>query len=166
MAAHGLIYNGVRRKIGNGAFTLVWGHPWLLDDLNPMIQTVMAHHLCGSRVLGLIDWEIQFWDLLALRDIILTRDTFSSWFGNILEVLAESVLVKVVAVISHFSYNSLLLETLWSNDTWLHPHMGGGGWVRASMEVILALHLVEKVAMNSVLHPTRVNSTQKKKSTE
>lgn len=51
MAAHGLIYNGVRRKIGNGAFTLVWGHPWLLDDSNPMIQTVMAHHLCNSRVL-------------------------------------------------------------------------------------------------------------------
>ncbi|XP_031096825.1 uncharacterized protein LOC116001061 [Ipomoea triloba] len=37
VAAHELVCSGVRRRVGNGASTLIWEHPWLPDDLTPMI---------------------------------------------------------------------------------------------------------------------------------
>ncbi|XP_019185049.1 PREDICTED: uncharacterized protein LOC109180018 [Ipomoea nil] len=41
LAAKRLICSGVRRRIGNGNSTSVWGHPWLQDEDDPMIQTEM-----------------------------------------------------------------------------------------------------------------------------
>lgn len=43
------------------------GHPWLLDDSDPIVQTVMPDNLNGSKVSGLIDMDIQTWDLPLLR---------------------------------------------------------------------------------------------------
>lgn len=46
----------------------------------------------------LCDFSQPVWHESSVLISYLVGDTFSSWFGNILEVLAESVLVKVVAV--------------------------------------------------------------------
>ncbi|XP_031090896.1 uncharacterized protein LOC115995891 [Ipomoea triloba] len=69
MAAHELICNGFRRRIGDGNSTLIWGHPWLPDDPNPMVQTVMPHELNGSLVSGMIDSFSGSWDHSILLDI-------------------------------------------------------------------------------------------------
>ncbi|XP_031095159.1 uncharacterized protein LOC115999450 [Ipomoea triloba] len=69
MAAHDLICSGVRRRIGDGKSTLIWGQPWLPDDVNPMIQTAMPHELEGALVSGLIDPTTGSWDYSIVRDI-------------------------------------------------------------------------------------------------
>ncbi|XP_031131841.1 uncharacterized protein LOC116033223 [Ipomoea triloba] len=69
MAAHGLVCSGVRRRIGNGANTLAWGDPWLLDTNSPVVNTIMPPHLSGPVVQGLIDPVTGSWDLPLLCDI-------------------------------------------------------------------------------------------------
>ncbi|XP_019163195.1 PREDICTED: uncharacterized protein LOC109159549 [Ipomoea nil] len=69
MAAKGLITSGVRRRIENGKSTLIWDHPWLHDDLDPMIQTEMPPQLAGEKVGGLIDQTTGTWDPHILSDI-------------------------------------------------------------------------------------------------
>ncbi|XP_019167308.1 PREDICTED: uncharacterized protein LOC109163041 [Ipomoea nil] len=49
MTAKSLICSGVRRRIGNGDSTFVWGHPWLQDKDDPMIQTEMPLQLSNAR---------------------------------------------------------------------------------------------------------------------
>ncbi|XP_019163518.1 PREDICTED: uncharacterized protein LOC109159864 [Ipomoea nil] len=55
MAAKELVCGGVRRRVGTRISTLIWEHPWLQDDLDPMIHTEMPPQLAGAKVLGLID---------------------------------------------------------------------------------------------------------------
>lgn len=74
MAAHDLVCNEIRRRIGNGKSTLIWGHPWLPDDPSPMVQTPMPAHLNGSLVSGLMDEQTNSWDLAILSDIFLPID--------------------------------------------------------------------------------------------
>ncbi|XP_031099854.1 uncharacterized protein LOC116004057 [Ipomoea triloba] len=74
MAAHELVCSGVRRRIGNGKTTLIWGHPWLPDDPDPLIQTVMPQGLDGSFVSGLIDPTTNSWDQEILKDIFQPND--------------------------------------------------------------------------------------------
>ncbi|XP_031108722.1 uncharacterized protein LOC116013214 [Ipomoea triloba] len=69
MAAHELICSGVRRRVGDGRSTLIWGHPWLPDEPDPMVQTTMPHELDGSLVSGLIDPTTGTWDLSIIQDI-------------------------------------------------------------------------------------------------
>ncbi|XP_019151012.1 PREDICTED: uncharacterized protein LOC109147810 [Ipomoea nil] len=69
MAAKGLICNGVRRRIGNEISTLIWGHPCIQDDQDPMIQTEMPPQLAGAKVMGLIDQNTGSWDHHLLTDI-------------------------------------------------------------------------------------------------
>ncbi|XP_019158498.1 PREDICTED: uncharacterized protein LOC109155268 [Ipomoea nil] len=49
MAAKLLVCGGVRRRIGTGNSTLIWEHPWLHDDLDPMIHTEMPPQLAGAK---------------------------------------------------------------------------------------------------------------------
>ncbi|XP_031112161.1 uncharacterized protein LOC116016138 [Ipomoea triloba] len=74
MGAHELICSGVRRRIGDGRSTLIWGHPWLPDGPNPMIQTNMPHELDGSLVSGLFDPDTGTWDHSILCDIFSPTD--------------------------------------------------------------------------------------------
>ncbi|XP_031097121.1 uncharacterized protein LOC116001379 [Ipomoea triloba] len=74
MAAHGFVCGGVRRKIGNGKSTLVWGHPWLPDSENPLINTPMPPYLSGALVSGLMNEEANAWDHTILSDIFLPID--------------------------------------------------------------------------------------------
>ncbi|XP_031099874.1 uncharacterized protein LOC116004082 [Ipomoea triloba] len=74
MAAHDLVCSGVRRRIGNGKSTLIWGHPWLPDDPGPMVQTVMPQTLAGAAVSGLIDPTTNTWDQTILHDIFTLND--------------------------------------------------------------------------------------------
>ncbi|XP_019151915.1 PREDICTED: uncharacterized protein LOC109148635 [Ipomoea nil] len=69
MAAHEIVCSGVRRRIGNGGKTLIWGHPWLPDDPSPLIQTVMPEELREARVVGLIDQQTKTWDPHILCDL-------------------------------------------------------------------------------------------------
>ncbi|XP_019197881.1 PREDICTED: uncharacterized protein LOC109191694 [Ipomoea nil] len=74
MAAKGLICSGVRRRVGNGKSTSVWGHPWLQDEEDPMIQTEMPPQLSSARVVNLIDQETGTWDHDLLTDIFEPND--------------------------------------------------------------------------------------------
>ncbi|XP_031111934.1 uncharacterized protein LOC116015909 [Ipomoea triloba] len=74
MAAHELICSGVRRRIGDGKSTLIWGHPWLPNDPSPMVQTPMPVALNGSLVSGLIDPNSGSWDLSILQDVFSAPD--------------------------------------------------------------------------------------------
>ncbi|XP_019178894.1 PREDICTED: uncharacterized protein LOC109174056 [Ipomoea nil] len=72
--AHSLICGGIRRRIGDGNNTLIWGHPWLLDGPNPMIQTDMPQELAGSKVVVLIDQDTGTLDPHILRDLFMDDD--------------------------------------------------------------------------------------------
>ncbi|XP_019179940.1 PREDICTED: uncharacterized protein LOC109175143 [Ipomoea nil] len=69
MTAKQLVCNGVRRRIGSGASTLIWEHPWLQDDTDQMIHTEMPPQLAGAKVVGLIDQETGQWDQQIVVDI-------------------------------------------------------------------------------------------------
>ncbi|XP_019180227.1 PREDICTED: uncharacterized protein LOC109175419 [Ipomoea nil] len=51
MAAKDLICSGIRRRIGNGKSTLIWEHPWLPDEHDPMVQTEMPPQLAGAKIM-------------------------------------------------------------------------------------------------------------------
>ncbi|XP_019198920.1 PREDICTED: uncharacterized protein LOC109192682 [Ipomoea nil] len=52
MVAHEMVCGGVRRKIGDGKSTLIWGHPWLPDEPSPLVQTAMPPTLHAALVSG------------------------------------------------------------------------------------------------------------------
>ncbi|XP_019154304.1 PREDICTED: uncharacterized protein LOC109150749 [Ipomoea nil] len=81
MAAKSIICSGVRRRIGNGESTLIWTHPWLQDDQDPMIQTEMPIQLQDAKVVGLIDQQTRTWDLSILTDLFHPSDV-----ANILKI--------------------------------------------------------------------------------
>ncbi|XP_031103094.1 uncharacterized protein LOC116006746 [Ipomoea triloba] len=74
MAAHELVCGGVRRRIGNGKSTFIWGHPWLPDEVDPMIQTPMPPHLSGALVSGLMNEDTNAWEPSILTDIFEPSD--------------------------------------------------------------------------------------------
>ncbi|XP_019191221.1 PREDICTED: uncharacterized protein LOC109185721 [Ipomoea nil] len=69
MAAHNLVCVGVRRRIGNGSTTLIWGHPWLQDNPSPLVQTIMPDALRNAVVVGLIDQQTKKLDPHILTDL-------------------------------------------------------------------------------------------------
>ncbi|XP_019197377.1 PREDICTED: uncharacterized protein LOC109191248 [Ipomoea nil] len=81
MAAKSIICSGVRQRIGNGESTLIWTHPWLQDDQDPMIQTEMPVQLQDAKVVGLIDQQTRTWDLSILTDLFHPSDV-----ANILKI--------------------------------------------------------------------------------
>ncbi|XP_031105088.1 uncharacterized protein LOC116009989 [Ipomoea triloba] len=74
MAAHELVCSGIRRRIGNGISTLIWGHPWLPDDPDLLVQTKMPQGFDGSLVSSLIDPATNLLDQAILQDIFLPID--------------------------------------------------------------------------------------------
>ncbi|XP_019182405.1 PREDICTED: uncharacterized protein LOC109177491 [Ipomoea nil] len=74
MAAQSMICSGTRRRIGNGKTTLIWDHPWLQDEHDPMVHTDKPPYLNNAAVLGLIDHETQTWDPDILADIFIPTD--------------------------------------------------------------------------------------------
>ncbi|XP_019161428.1 PREDICTED: uncharacterized protein LOC109158064 [Ipomoea nil] len=74
MAAHGMVCAGVRRRIGNGRTTLIWGHPWLPDNPSPLVQTVMPEELRNAHVSSLIDHHTKTWDPHILTDLFDPED--------------------------------------------------------------------------------------------
>ncbi|XP_019160996.1 PREDICTED: uncharacterized protein LOC109157596 [Ipomoea nil] len=74
MAAHPIVVAGIRRRIGNGETTLIWGHPWLQDNPSPLVQTIMPEELREARVAGLIDPQTQTWDPHILSDLFIPED--------------------------------------------------------------------------------------------
>ncbi|XP_019190719.1 PREDICTED: uncharacterized protein LOC109185193 [Ipomoea nil] len=69
MEAHDMVVAGVRRRIGNGEATLIWGYPWLPDDPSPFIQTNMPEQLREARVAGLINPQTDACDPHILTDL-------------------------------------------------------------------------------------------------
>ncbi|XP_019178278.1 PREDICTED: uncharacterized protein LOC109173495 [Ipomoea nil] len=74
MAAHDFVIAHVRRRIGNGQETLIWGHPWLQDNPSPLVQTVMPEPLRDAVVAGLIDQQTKTWDPHILTDLFEPED--------------------------------------------------------------------------------------------
>ncbi|XP_019181378.1 PREDICTED: uncharacterized protein LOC109176400 [Ipomoea nil] len=69
-----MVIASVRRRIGNGKTTLIWGHRWLLDDPSPLIQTNMPEELRSAKVAGLIDEQTTNWDPHILADLFVDED--------------------------------------------------------------------------------------------
>ncbi|XP_019173825.1 PREDICTED: uncharacterized protein LOC109169398 [Ipomoea nil] len=74
MAAHPIVVAGIRRRIGNGETTLIWGHPWLQDNPSPLVQTIMPEELREARVADLIDPQTQTWDPHILSNLFIPED--------------------------------------------------------------------------------------------
>ncbi|XP_019177863.1 PREDICTED: uncharacterized protein LOC109173059 [Ipomoea nil] len=74
MAAHDLVCARIRRRIGNGQTTLIWGHPWLPDNPSPLVQTIMPEELREALVAGLIDPQTKTWDPHILSDLFVPDD--------------------------------------------------------------------------------------------
>ncbi|XP_019167324.1 PREDICTED: uncharacterized protein LOC109163060 [Ipomoea nil] len=74
MAAQSMVCGGIRRRIGNGKTTLIWDHPWMQDEYDPMIHTDKPPYLNNAAVVGLIDHETHTWDPDILTDIFNPAD--------------------------------------------------------------------------------------------
>ncbi|XP_019200076.1 PREDICTED: uncharacterized protein LOC109193678 [Ipomoea nil] len=74
MAAQSMVCGGIRRRIGNGKTTLIWDHPWMHDEHDPMIHTDKPPYLNNAAVVGLIDHETHTWDPDILTDIFNPAD--------------------------------------------------------------------------------------------
>ncbi|XP_019162200.1 PREDICTED: uncharacterized protein LOC109158758 [Ipomoea nil] len=74
MAAHDMVVAQVRRRIGDGKTTLIWGHPWLPDNPSPLVQTDMPVELRHAKVVGLIDEHTATWDPHILADLFEEED--------------------------------------------------------------------------------------------
>ncbi|XP_019179708.1 PREDICTED: uncharacterized protein LOC109174921 [Ipomoea nil] len=74
MAAHDMVVARVRRRIGNGKTTLIWGHPWFPDNPSPLVQTDMPVELRHAKVVGLIDEQTATWDPHILADLFEEED--------------------------------------------------------------------------------------------
>ncbi|XP_019172465.1 PREDICTED: uncharacterized protein LOC109167831 [Ipomoea nil] len=74
MVAKSLICSGVRRRIGNGETTLIWAHPWIHNDQEPMVQTEMPMQLAEAKFVGLIDQDTGTWDHSILTDLFQPTD--------------------------------------------------------------------------------------------
>ncbi|XP_031120222.1 uncharacterized protein LOC116023365 [Ipomoea triloba] len=98
MAAHELICSGVRRRVGDGRSTLIWGHPWLPDEPDPMVQTTMPHELDGSLVSGLID-PTTVWNESSLHVPSVGGNDFGVWFSNDISMLTEENILNVVTLL-------------------------------------------------------------------
>ncbi|XP_031111944.1 uncharacterized protein LOC116015918 [Ipomoea triloba] len=100
MAAHELVCSGVRRRVGDGKATLIWGHPWLPDEPDPMIQTSMPQELDGSLVSGLLD-PATVWNESSLHVPSVGGDDFGEWFASALCMLTEDDVLNIVALLYH-----------------------------------------------------------------
>ncbi|XP_019195011.1 PREDICTED: uncharacterized protein LOC109188829 [Ipomoea nil] len=74
MAAHDMVVARVRRRIGDGKTTLIWGHPWLPDNPSPLVHTDMPVELRHAKVVGLIDEQTATWDPHILADLFEEED--------------------------------------------------------------------------------------------
>ncbi|XP_019150373.1 PREDICTED: uncharacterized protein LOC109147192 [Ipomoea nil] len=74
MAAQGLITRNIRRRIGNGNTTLVWGDPWSIGDSEPRIVSDKPPHLGEVKVSGLIDPASSTWDIPLLNELFSPGD--------------------------------------------------------------------------------------------
>lgn len=52
-----LLQKRCRRRIGNGEDTLLYHHPWLLDEDAPFFQTILPPRRELARAADLIDFE-------------------------------------------------------------------------------------------------------------
>ncbi|XP_019190002.1 PREDICTED: uncharacterized protein LOC109184456 [Ipomoea nil] len=116
------IKHGVRRRIGDGKTTLIWGYPWLPDDPSPLVQTDMPEELRHAKVAGLIDGQTNMWDPHILSDLFNTEDvnrilripvspglpvtnivtdSFPVWLTAALAILTEEQSGVLVVVLYH-----------------------------------------------------------------
>ncbi|XP_019181728.1 PREDICTED: uncharacterized protein LOC109176790 [Ipomoea nil] len=128
MASHDLICTGVRRRIGNGANTMVMGDPWLPGDSSPMVQTIMPPHLSVTTVAGLIDPTTQSWDIPLLHEIFDSTDidhivrllvsptSFGKYLDNALALSDFDQIIHMAAVL--WSLWNAHNDTIWSNGGW------------------------------------------------
>ncbi|XP_031101874.1 uncharacterized protein LOC116005777 [Ipomoea triloba] len=72
-AAKDLICGGIRRRIGDGTSTKIWGSPWLPDS-DPMVHSIQPPYLSDTTVSGLIDPITNSWDVSILLDLFAPRD--------------------------------------------------------------------------------------------
>lgn len=62
---------GLRKWIGNGEDTHLWGEAWLISEgSGKLITTRLIHSPFPDRVRDLIDWEVGAWDLAKLSQYL------------------------------------------------------------------------------------------------
>uniref|UniRef100_A0A803QS69 Reverse transcriptase domain-containing protein n=1 Tax=Cannabis sativa TaxID=3483 RepID=A0A803QS69_CANSA len=78
LEAQGLVRDGVRRLVGNGSTVSILKDPWLLDEVNPFIE---SQQLClvDKMVDSLMKDDVREWDEEVLRDVLTVRDQELVW---------------------------------------------------------------------------------------
>ncbi|VFQ73207.1 unnamed protein product [Cuscuta campestris] len=74
LEAKNLISNGVRKRIGDGSNTLVWGDPWLADRVNPFILTPRPPFMPNLPVCFLLNHDAGGWNLEVVQSLFCPRD--------------------------------------------------------------------------------------------
>lgn len=69
-----ILKKGVRRKIGNGENTLVWGDLWLPDMLHGVVKTTPYEQLKNIKVCSLMTSDGKQWDNEILEDLFHSAD--------------------------------------------------------------------------------------------
>ncbi|XP_031124312.1 uncharacterized protein LOC116027022 [Ipomoea triloba] len=73
LAGQSLLREGVMRRIGDGTDSLIWGWPWLMDPVNPGLNTPCIDSLAHAKVSGLFT-EAGTWDEDVVRDLFVPSD--------------------------------------------------------------------------------------------
>ncbi|XP_019177743.1 PREDICTED: uncharacterized protein LOC109172948 [Ipomoea nil] len=171
MASHGLIRRNIRRRIGNGNCTLVWGDPWFMGDSTPMILSNKPEHLGEVKVSGLIDPVTLTWDMPLLNELFLPYDITRIikipispayedlwyWFGDPKgEYTVKGAYRELMGVIpmrlnDFSSWNriwNLKIPPKWKTFLWRVCMVGDdfGVWLEALFQIIDDTHLASMVA--------------------
>ncbi|KAM6558899.1 hypothetical protein CsatA_028138 [Cannabis sativa] len=78
LEAQGLVRAGVRKLVGDGSTTSVLLDPWLVDDMNPFVE---SRHpaLAGAFVKSLMKIDENEWDEEVIMDVLTERDQELIW---------------------------------------------------------------------------------------
>lgn len=75
---------GLKKRIGNGENTFMWGDAWLLSEgSGKLITTRLFHSAYPDRVRDFIDWAVGEWDLAKISQHLWPCDVERVWLWGL-----------------------------------------------------------------------------------